>query len=210
LYKAKAFAAFRANPACKMHPLDGENWSSSSPCPPNEYRTRVQGFFRVRARLARRGGFAHVRFYQVHQPIRESGNAWLGNITEKFWRLSSSTSALSKCTYLNQHFWNERTDLNLPFGNERISRNSFGNERISRYSFRNERISWFGVLDQHCLPFGFVSISWLCHSPATKRTDLILLAAKRTDLTSSHCDRDRSRAVIQNRTDVTTSQFKRC
>jgi hypothetical protein len=45
---------------------------------------------------------------------------------------------LSKCTYLNLPFWNERTDLNLPFGNERISRNSFGNERISRYSFRND------------------------------------------------------------------------
>ena len=29
------------------------------------YRTEVQGFFRVRARLALRGGFPHVRFYQV-------------------------------------------------------------------------------------------------------------------------------------------------
>eukprot|EP01043_Picozoa_sp_COSAG02_P000234 COSAG02_NODE_4_length_69935_cov_46.806590_42_plen_68_part_00 len=45
----------------------------------------VQGFFRVRARLARRGGFPDVRFYQA-QPITKFlvSELWLGNITEKF------------------------------------------------------------------------------------------------------------------------------
>ena len=45
----------------------------------------VQGFFRVRARLARRGGFPDVRFYQA-QPITKFlvSELWFGNITEKF------------------------------------------------------------------------------------------------------------------------------
>ena len=47
--------------------------------------TCIQGFFRVRARLARRGGFPDVRFYQA-QPITKFlvSELWFGNITEKF------------------------------------------------------------------------------------------------------------------------------
>ena len=47
--------------------------------------TFIQGFFRVRARLARRGGFPDVRFYQA-QPITKFlvSELWFGNITEKF------------------------------------------------------------------------------------------------------------------------------